>query len=93
METIRRETIELDEEGLPVRPPMEELKGRMFIHFKGNRHELVDYAKDSETTGPMVIYRQLYGERALWVRPARMFFETIERDGKTLPRFQLLALP
>ena len=70
---------------------MGQLKGREFRHFKGNRYELVDYAKDSETTEQMVVYRQLYGEGPLWVRPAKMFFETITRDGKTFPRFQLLA--
>ena len=83
--------IELDADGLPSSPSMGQLKGREFRHFKGNRYELVDYAKDSETTEQMVVYRQLYGEGTLWVRPAKMFFETITRDGKTFPRFQLLA--
>lgn len=65
------------------------LIGRKFRHFKGNRYRLEGYAKDSETTEEVVIYRQLYGEGSLWVRPAKMFFETIERDGKMIKRFEL----
>ncbi len=79
--------IELDGNGVPVE--REKLKGRTFVHFKGNRYQLVDFAFDSETTEPMVVYRALYGERSLWVRPARMFFETVTRDGYTGPRFRL----
>lgn len=66
------------------------LIGRTFRHFKGNRYRLEGFAKDSETTEEVVIYRQLYGEGSLWVRPAKMFFETIERDGKMIKRFELL---
>jgi hypothetical protein len=66
------------------------LIGKKFRHFKGNCYRLEGFAKDSETTEEMVIYRQLYGEGSLWVRPAKMFFETIERDGKTFKRFELL---
>ena len=66
------------------------LIGRKFRHFKGNCYRLEGFAKDSETTEEMVVYRQLYGEGGLWVRPAKMFFETIERDGKTFKRFELL---
>lgn len=66
------------------------LVGRKFRHFKGNRYRLEGFAKDSETTEEVVIYRQLYGEASLWVRPAKMFFETIERDGKMIKRFELL---
>ncbi len=69
---------------------MEKFIGREFVHFKGNRYRLEGFAKDSETLEPMAIYRQLYGEGSLWVRPAKMFFETIERDGKTFKRFELV---
>ena len=65
------------------------LIGRTFRHFKGNRYRLEGYAKDSETLEEMVVYRQLYGEGGLWVRPKKMFFETIERDGKIIKRFEL----
>ena len=66
------------------------LIGREFRHFKGNRYRLEGFAKDSETLEEMVVYRALYGERGLWVRPAKMFFEAIERDGRTMKRFELL---
>ena len=79
--------IELDVNGVPVE--REKLKGRSFVHFKGKRYQLVDFALDSETTEPVVVYRALYGERSLWVRPAKMFFETVTRDGYTGPRFRL----
>ena len=52
---------------------------------------LEEFAKDSETLEEMVVYRALYGEQGLWVRPAKMFFETIERDGKSMKRFELVG--
>ena len=66
------------------------LIGCEFRHFKGKRYRLEGFAKDSETQEEMVVYRALYGDGGLWVRPAKMFFETIERDGKTMKRFELL---
>ena len=66
------------------------LSGRTFRHFKGNLYRVEGFAKDSETLEEMVVYRALYGERGLWVRPAKMFFETVERDGRTMKRFELL---
>ena len=66
------------------------LIGREFRHFKGNRYRLEEFAKDSETLEEMAIYRALYGDGGLWVRPAKMFFESIERDGKTMKRFELI---
>lgn len=68
----------------------QKLIGREFRHFKGGHYRLEGFAKDSETLEGMVVYRALYGEGGLWVRPARMFFETIERDGKTFRRFELV---
>jgi hypothetical protein len=58
-----------------------------YDHFKGMQYELVDVVYHSETQEALVLYRALYGERQLWVRPFEMFFETIEREGKSLPRF------
>ena len=66
------------------------LIGRMFRHFKGNLYRLEGFAQDSETLEEMVVYRALYGDGGLWVRPAKMFFETVERDGKTMKRFELV---
>ena len=64
------------------------LIGREFRHFKGNLYRLEGFAKDSETLEEMVVYRALYGEGGLWVRPAKMFFETVERGGRTMKRFE-----
>ena len=66
---------------------------RYFRHFKGGLYRYVGTAKDSETLEEMVVYRALYGERGLWVRPAKMFFETVERAGKTMKRFELVEDP
>lgn len=79
--------IELDKDGLPLNP--QALEGREFEHFKGKRYRLAEFAVDSETLEPLVVYRQLYGEHKLWVRPAKMFFERVERDGYAGPRFRL----
>ena len=68
----------------------ERLIGREFRHFKGNLYRIEGFAKDSETLEEIVVYRALYGEHGLWVRPAKMFFETIERDGKGMKRFEPL---
>ena len=68
-----------------------ELVGRTFRHFKGNLYRLEGFAKDSETLEEMVVYRALYGEGGLWVRPTKMFFETVERDGRTMKRFELVV--
>lgn len=62
------------------------LPGR-YRHFKGNEYEVIAIAKHSETCEDMVVYRALYGEYGLWVRPASMWNETVERDGKTYQRF------
>ena len=70
--------------------PEERTTGR-YRHFKGNEYEVVDFAKDSETSERMVIYRALYGDRALWVRPYEMFREIIERDGKRMRRFERIG--
>lgn len=60
-------------------------------HFKGNTYEVQGIAKHSETLEPMVVYRALYGEGAIWVRPASMWLETVTRDGATFPRFAYLG--
>ena len=65
---------------------MDILPGR-YRHFKGNEYEVLGVAKHSETLEEMVVYRALYGERGLWVRPASMWNETVERDGKRFQRF------
>ena len=61
-----------------------------YRHFKGNEYEVVGIARHSETEKPMVVYRALYGEGGLWTRPAEMWNETVEREGKTYRRFYRL---
>ena len=58
-----------------------------YRHFKGNFYEVTGIARHSEDGSPMVVYRALYGEGGLWVRPADMWNEEITRDGKTYKRF------
>ena len=58
-----------------------------YRHFKGGEYEVLGVAFHSETLEPMVVYRALYGERGLWVRPASMWNEWVERDGYAGPRF------
>ena len=65
----------------------EEIVPGIYRHFKGNEYEVLFTAKNSETEELMVVYRALYGERGLWVRPAAMWNETVERDGKSFRRF------
>lgn len=60
---------------------------RFFQHFKGGKYRFVRTAFDSETLERMVVYQALYGEQAYWVRPEKMFFENVTRDGKTFNRF------
>lgn len=66
---------------------MEELRPGKYRHFKGNEYELLYVARHSETLESMVVYRALYGERGIWVRPAAMWSERIQRDGYDGPRF------
>jgi hypothetical protein len=61
-----------------------------YRHFKGNEYEVIGIARHSETDEPMVVYKALYGEHGLWVRPAFMWNETVERNGKTYRRFYRL---
>ena len=65
-----------------------EIKTGKYRHFKGNEYEVLYVAKHSETLEEMVVYRALYGECGVWVRPAAMWNETITRDGKTFRRFE-----
>lgn len=65
---------------------MEVKKGK-YRHFKGNEYELLYIAKDSETLEDMVVYKALYGEGGIWVRPLKMWNETVVRDGVEYKRF------
>ena len=63
----------------------------IYKHYKGNLYELVDLANHSETLEKMVVYRALYGERELWVRPADMWNEKVVVDGKEVLRFEYVG--
>ena len=73
-----------------MKDSLHNLIGRELRHFKGGHYRLEGFAKDSETLEEVVVYRALYGEGGLWVRSAKMFFETIKRDGKTMKRFEAI---
>ena len=70
---------------------MEEIKIGRYRHFKGNEYEVLYLAKHSETLEEMVVYRALYGAHGIWVRPASMWNEIVERDGKTYKRFTYIG--
>ena len=69
---------------------MDTIRPGKYRHFKGNEYEVIGIANHSETMERMVVYRALYGDGGLWVRPASMWDETIERDGKTFKRFTFI---
>lgn len=58
-----------------------------YRHFKGKEYQVIGTARHSETREEMVVYRALYGDGGLWVRPAAMWNEPVERDGYCGPRF------
>ena len=64
-----------------------DIKPGKYRHFKGNDYKVIGVARHSETMEEMVVYRALYGEGGIWVRPASMWNEIVERDGKTSRRF------
>jgi hypothetical protein len=68
-------------------PPLVITPPGVYRHYKGNLYEVLDTARHSETLEPMTLYRALYGEKGLWVRPAAMFLEEIEFNGVRQPRF------
>ena len=62
--------------------------GGHYRHFKGNMYEVIAVARHSETLEPMVVYRALYGDGDVWVRPLAEFTDTVTREGKTYRRFE-----
>jgi hypothetical protein len=79
----------LPADALPPLPPT--AAPGLYRHYKGNLYEVIDTVRHSETLEAMTLYRALYGERGLWVRPAAMFLETVEIAGVLMPRFSRLA--
>lgn len=68
-----------------------ELRPGRYRHYKGKDYEVIGVARHSETGEPLVVYRTLYGDRGLWVRPLAMFTEVIEHDGQRVQRFAYLG--
>jgi hypothetical protein len=71
---------------------MTDITPGIYEHYKGNRYEVIDVATHSETLGKLVVYRALYGEGGLWVRPLDMFSEDVEVDGKQVARFRFIDI-
>ncbi len=67
-----------------------DIKLGKYRHFKGNEYEVVAIAKHSETLEEMVVYKDLKNDGKVWVRPALMWNETVERDGKVFKRFEFI---
>ena len=70
---------------------MDDFRPGRYRHFKGKEYELLFIARHSETEELMVVYRALYGEGGIWVRPAAMWNEEIERDGRRFRRFTYMG--
>jgi len=70
---------------------MAEIRPGRYRHYKGNDYTVLGVARHSETLEELVVYRQEYGERGLWVRPAAMFAESVEVEGRVVPRFAFLG--
>ena len=66
---------------------IQQVKIGKYRHFKGNKYEVICIAKHSETLEPLVVYKALYGEGGVWVRPLAMFNEKVEYNGQILSRF------
>ena len=71
---------------------MNALQPGRYRHFKGKEYEVIGVARHTETEQELVVYRALYGERGLWVRPLSMFTESVERDGQHVKRFEYIGV-
>jgi len=72
-------------------PPLTPTRKGQYRHYKGLRYEVIATVRHSETLEPMTLYRALYGEQGLWVRPAAMFEEDVVIDGLRQPRFTWIS--
>ena len=69
---------------------MDNIKFGKYRHYKGNEYEVIAIAHHSETLEDMVVYKALYGDGDIWVRPASMWNDTVIKDGKSLKRFEYI---
>jgi len=67
------------------------LQTGIYEHYKGNQYKVIDTARHSETDELLVLYRHMYGDESLWVRPFAMFFEKVTVDGILVPRFKYIG--
>lgn len=70
---------------------METIKPGRYRHYKGNKYEVLGVARHSETLEEMVVYRALYGEGGLWVRPASMWSQNVTSEGRQIKRFEYIG--
>jgi len=70
---------------------MQELQPGLYRHYKGGTYQVIGVARHSETDEQLVVYRCVYDNYSLWVRPLAMFLETVLVDGRTVPRFEMYA--
>ena len=71
--------------------PSTPLKPGIYRHFKGQNYEVIDVAYHSETEEAYVVYRALYGEKQLWIRPLQHFLESVNRENHSIPRFKYIG--
>ncbi|MBQ3016903.1 MAG: DUF1653 domain-containing protein [Clostridia bacterium] len=69
---------------------MDNIKFGKYRHYKGNEYEVIAIAHHSETLEDMVVYKALYGDGDIWVRPTSMWNDTVIKDGKSLKRFEYI---
>ncbi len=78
----------------PLKPFSQEAKslkeGDLYVHYSGKRYQVLSVGRHSETLEECVVYKALYGEQDVWIRPLAMFLETVEIDGLVQPRFKCL---
>ena len=74
-----------------IRPHLTPTRPGQYRHYKGLRYQVIDTVRHSETLEPMTLYRALYGEQGLWVRPTAMFSEEVVIDGVRQPRFSWIS--
>lgn len=72
-------------------PPLTATRKGQYRHYKGLRYEVIATVRHSETLQPMTLYRALYGDQGLWVRPTAMFEEEVVIDGVRQPRFTWIS--
>ena len=70
---------------------MSKIKSGRYLHYKGKQYQVIGVARHSETQEEMVVYHPLYGDQALWVRPAKMFNESVIVDGEEIARFEFIG--